>query len=255
MRVTVVSDVHGAAEPLERAARECDVLVVLGDLLNMIDYRSMDGILVDVLGREPVATAASLRGRGLYEEARATIRAVGMDEHEMRAQVFELAARQYREVLGVLPPGAVVTFGNADIPELLRSLLPEGVRFVDGEVVELAGLRWGIVGGGVPTPLHIPGEVPEDRWTEKLDALGDVDVIGTHPPPRIPWFCYDLVAKKFEPGSTPLVRYIVERRPRFALFGHVHQPMMGEGTLGATKLVNVGHFRGNAPGWTYESPD
>ena len=117
---------------------------------------------------------------------------------------------------------------------------------------ELAGLRWGIVGGGVPTPLRIPGEVPEDRWNEKLESLGGVDVIGTHPPPRIPWFCYDIVAKKFEPGSVRLLAYVQERQPKYALFGHVHQPLVNRGAVRATELVNVGHFQATGRGFTIE---
>jgi len=255
VRVTVISDVHGAVEPLRAVARECDTLVVLGDLLNVIDYREMGGILVDIFGRELVATATALRTQGLYEEARATIRGSGRPEAEVRAEFAEMARRQYEDVLEALPDGAVITFGNADVPDLLRSMVPPGVRMLDGEVVELAGLRWGIVGGGAPTPLGIPGEVSEERWEQKLAALGDVDVIGTHPPPRIPWFCYDVVAEKFELGSTALVGYIVQRRPRYALFGHVHQPLVGTGDIGPTTLVNVGHFRADGRGWTYDGPD
>ena len=126
---------------------------------------------------------------------------------------------------------------------------------MDGDVVELAGLRWGIVGGGVQTPLGIPGEVSEVSWRAKLEAIGSVDVVGTHMPPRIPWYCYDVVAKKFEPGSAALIGYILERQPERALFGHVHHPLVGMGHLGSTQLVNVGHFRADGGGWTYEGPD
>jgi Icc-related predicted phosphoesterase len=255
VRVRVISDLHGAVEHLEAASRESDVLVVLGDLLNVVDYRSMGGILVEIFGREPVVEAAALRNRGMYAEARATIRGRAGDEQEVRARFVDLAREQYERVLEALPEGAVVTFGNVDIPDLLRSMIPVGVRFADGDAVELAGLRWGIVGGGVPTPLGIPGEVSEERWEEKLAAIGEVDVVGTHVPPRIPWFCYELMARKFEPGSTALVGYIVRRQPKYALFGHVHQPLVSEGTIGPTSVVNVGHFRADGRGWTYEGPD
>lgn len=242
-------------EHLPAAARDCDVLVVLGDLINVLDYRSMDGILVEVFGREPVAEAAELRSRGLYAEARAAIRRHAGDEEEARARFVKLARADYQRVLSALPEGSIVTFGNVDIPDLLRSLLPPGMRFVDGEVVELAGLRWGIVGGGVRTPLGIPGEVDEAAYDAKLDGLGPVDVVGTHLPPRIPWFCYDTVAAKFEPGSAGLIRYVQEHQPRFALFGHVHQPLASRGTIGRTELVNVGHFQADGQGWTYEGHD
>jgi Icc-related predicted phosphoesterase len=255
VRVRVISDLHGAVEHLEAAGRDSDALVVLGDLINVIDYRSMEGILVDVFGREPVAAAAGLRAKGRFDEARAALREGAGDAGEARMRFVELAREQYERVFGALPAGAIVTFGNVDLPDLMRELAPPGIRLVDGEEVELGGLRWGIVGGGVSTPLGIPSEVSESEWEAKLERLAGVDVVGTHMPPRIPWYCYDLVAKKFEPGSTALLAFIVRRRPRYSLFGHVHHPMAGRGTIGPTELINVGHFQANGAGWLFESPD
>jgi Icc-related predicted phosphoesterase len=252
VRVTVISDLHGAAGRLREVAARCDVLVVLGDLINVLDYRDMNGIL---FGREPVAAAAGLRAEGRFAEARESLRKETDPELDFRSRFAELASRQYEEVLDALPADSILTYGNVDVPELLRSMVPAGVRVVDGEAFELAGLRWGIVGGGVTTPLGVPGEVSDEDWRGKLDAVGDVDVIGTHMPPRIPWYCYDTVGAKFEPGSTPLLEFIREREPRYALFGHVHQPLVGRGGMGRTELVNVGHFRGTGQSWTYEVPD
>ncbi len=251
----MISDVHGAAARLTAIAAECDVLVVLGDLINVIDYHDMDGILVEIFGREPVAAAAQLRAEGRFAEARETIRAHTDPELDVRARFAELARRQYEDVLEAMPDGSVITYGNVDVPGLLRSMVPAGVRLVDGAAFDLAGLRWALVGGGVATPLGVPGEVPDEDWRGKLDGLGDVDVIGTHMPPRIPWYCYDIVAAKFEPGSTPLLAFVQERQPRYALFGHVHQPLVDVGTVGRTELVNVGHFRATGRGWTYEVAD
>jgi Icc-related predicted phosphoesterase len=255
VRVRVISDLHGAVEHLPAAGRDCDALVVLGDLINVVDYRSMDGILVEVFGREPVAEAAGLRARGRFAEAREALRRRTGDDLEARGRFIELAREQYGRVFEALPEGTVVTYGNVDIPDLMRETAPPGIRFVDGEEIELAGLRWGIVGGGVTTPLGIPSEVTEDVWEVKLRGLAGVDVVGTHMPPRIPWYCYDLMGKKFEPGSTALLGFVVEQQPRYALFGHVHHPMVGQGTIGRTELVNVGHFQAHGGGWTYETPD
>ena len=255
VRVKVIADLHGATDRLPEAERDCDVLVVLGDLINVVDYVSMDGILVDVFGREPVAEAATLRAEGRFQEAREALRRRSGDDPGVRSRFVELAREQYERVFQALPAGSVVTYGNVDVPDLMRELAPPGVRLVDGDVVELAGLRWGIVGGGVQTPLGIPGEVSEVSWRAKLEAIGSVDVVGTHMPPRIPWYCYDVVAKKFEPGSAALIGYILERQPERALFGHVHHPLVGMGHLGSTQLVNVGHFRADGGGWTYEGPD
>ena len=175
----------------------------------------------------------------------------------------ELGGVQFVPLIGAQgweEPGAVREIarparGQGSIPDLLREMVPEGVQLVDGAAFDLAGLRWGIVGGGVRTPLGIAGEVSDEGWREKLESLGDVDVIGTHMPPRVPWYCYDTVAAKFEPGSTPLLQFIREREPRYALFGHVHQPLVDRGAIGRTELVNVGHFRAHGRGWTYEAPE
>jgi Icc-related predicted phosphoesterase len=107
----------------------------------------------------------------------------------------------------------------------------------------------------VRTPLAIPGEVEESEYDAKLERVGPVDVICTHMPPRIPWYCYDVVAKKFEPGSAGLIGYVQQHRPKYALFGHVHQPLVDRGGIGYTEMVNVGHFQATGRGFTIEVPD
>src|SRR5947208_13784079 len=98
MRVTAISDLHGAAERLRSIGPDTDVLLVLGDLINILDYRTWDGILVEVFGREPVMQAAELRSRGRFDEARSVIREVAGDPAESRARIAELAGRDYRRV-------------------------------------------------------------------------------------------------------------------------------------------------------------
>jgi Icc-related predicted phosphoesterase len=218
-------------------------MLVLGDLINVLDYHSMDGILVEIYGRESVAEAAGLRARGRYDEARSVMRSRQVDETEVRTRFVEMAQREYEQVFDALPDNSYVTYGNVDLPDMLRSFERPGVRFVDGEVLELDGERIGVVGGGMRTPLRIPGEVDEDVYDAKLEGLGDVDVVCTHQPPRIPWLVYDLLGKRFEPGSTGLIGYIQRHAPRRAYFGHVHQPLVDRMTIGGTELVNVGHFR------------
>ena len=255
MRVTAISDLHGAVEHVDAVARECDVLLVLGDLINVLDYRTWDGILVEVFGREAVVEAAELRARGRFDDARTAIRRRTQDPAEARDRFLSLARRDYERVLAALPEHSFVTFGNVDIPDLLRSLLPDGIRFVDAEAVRLGSMAFGFVGGGVRTPLAIPGEVPDEEYDAKFDAVGPVDVICTHMPPRIPWYTYDVVGKKFEPGSVGLIAHVQRHQPAYALFGHVHQPLVGLGNIGLTQLVNVGHFQANGKGFTIDVPD
>jgi Icc-related predicted phosphoesterase len=253
VRLHIISDLHGATWHLAEAGRDCDALLVLGDLINVLDYHSMEGILVDIFGRESVAEAADLRARGRYEEARAVMRRNHLDEAEVRGTFLEKARAQYEEVFDALPDNSFVTYGNVDLPDLLRSFERPGVRFVDGEVLEMDGERVGVVGGGMRTPLHIPGEVDEDEYDRKLQKLGPVDVICTHQPPRIPWLVYDVLGRRFEPGSTGLVAYIQRHSPRRSYFGHVHQPLVDRMTIGRTELVNVGHFRATGRPWVHET--
>jgi Icc-related predicted phosphoesterase len=214
----------------------------------------MEGILVDIFGREPVAEAAGLRARGRYEEARVVMRSRVGDEDEVRARFVELARQEYERVFDALPDHSFVTYGNVDVPDLLRTFVRPGVRFLDGEVVELDGERFGVVGGGMRTPLRVPGEVDEDEYARKLSAMGPVDVVCTHQPPRIPWLVYDVLGKRFEPGSTSLIAYIQEHRPRRSYFGHVHQPLAPRERIGPTELVNVGHFRGTGRPFVHDTP-
>lgn len=255
MRVTAISDLHGAVEHLDAVSRECDALLVLGDLINVLDYRTLDGILVEVFGREPVAHAAQLRSEGRFDEARAAIRDRVEDPDASRARFVELARKDYERVFAALPEHAYVTYGNVDIPELLASLKPEHVKFVDGEVVQLGSWRFGFVGGGVRTPLAIPGEVDDDVYDAKFESIGAVDVVCTHMPPRIPWYTYDTVGRKFEPGSVGLISYVQRHQPRYALFGHVHQPLVAYGNIGLTHCVNVGHFQATGTGFVLDVPD
>jgi len=172
MRVTAISDLHGAVEHLDAVARDCDALLVLGDLINVLDYRTMDGILVEVFGREPVAEAARLPTQGRFDEARAAIRRQVGEEHEVRARFVDLARQEYERVMAALPDQSYVTFGNVDIPEMLQGMARNGIRFVDGDVVRLGSLTFGFVGGGIQTPLGVPGEVPEEQFDAKLERIG-----------------------------------------------------------------------------------
>ena len=108
------------------------------------------------------------------------------------------------------------------------------------------------MGGGVSTPLGVPGEVSDEEYDAKFERIGAVDVVCTHMPPRLPWYTYDIVAKKFEPGSIALLAYVQEHQPKYALFGHVHQPLVNRGAVRATELVNVGHFQATGRGFTIE---
>ena len=71
MRVHVVSDVHGRADALARAAEGADALICLGDLLLFLDYADHgQGIFADLFGAEAAGKYVQLRTAKKFDEAR-----------------------------------------------------------------------------------------------------------------------------------------------------------------------------------------
>lgn len=244
MPVKVVSDLHSATEALRRTVAPDDTLLLLGDLINIIDYRTMDGILVEIFGADAVLEVVQLRAQLRFDEARAAMEARRRGREEEIARQFQARiGAAYDAVKEALPRRAYVILGNVDSPHLATRLVRPGVEFVDGKVVEIEGLRVGFVGGGLPTPLNVPGEVAEEEYDAKLTSFGRVDVVCSHVPPDIPELTYDVLAGRHERGSAGLLRYILDHQPRRVYFGHIHQPMVSSMHVGRTHLLNAGYFR------------
>lgn len=241
----IVSDVHGAFDALRSAAQRKTTLLVLGDLVNLTDYRSGEGITADLLGPEFARRAAEARGAGDYQRMRELFReSVGDRIEEFRAAYEERVIEQYLETRAALEGGTgFVTYGNVDRPSLLREYLPEGFRFVDGEKVEIDGLTFGFVGGGTSTPLGAEGEVTDEDMTDKLAAMGPVDVLCSHLPPAVAPLHTDVVTGREERASQPILDFIRRHSPTHHFFGDVHQPKATTWRVGGTVCVNVGYFR------------
>jgi len=241
----LVSDVHGAFSALARVAQSGEPLLVLGDFINFIDYRTNEGILADVLGTSFVRQMSRYRANGDYAASRRLWKErFGGDATRIREAIMRAVDVQYAAVRAALEGAeAYATYGNVDWPGLLRPALPDGVRFVDGEVIEVEGVAIGMVGGGSPTPLGVPGEVSEDEMERKLDALGPVDMLCTHLPPAIPSLHRDVITGRLEGGSQAVLDYLKALRPTYHYFGDIHQPQAARWRVGSTICVNVGYFR------------
>ncbi|MDQ4026259.1 MAG: metallophosphoesterase [Actinomycetota bacterium] len=246
MPVYVIADLHGASDALDGAVPQGATLLLLGDLVNFLDYISMTGILTEVFSVETVSEVVDLRTAGRIEEARAVMRERSRGrEDEIRTQIGRLVTRQYEEVFAALPDPTYLILGNVDNPALAEAFAKRtpAARLVTAGVVELEGERFGLVGGALPTPLDVAGEVPPEEMRARIDSLGEVDVLCSHIPPSIPELCFDTVSGKREQGSDDLLEYICDVQPRRAYFGHVHQPLVSVMTVGRTVCVNVGYFR------------
>ncbi|MEW2342241.1 metallophosphoesterase family protein [Streptomyces griseoaurantiacus] len=253
-RIHVVSDVHGNARDLARAGEGADALVCLGDLILFQDYADHSrGIFPDLFGVEAADRVVALRTARRFEEAREFGASLWQALDVDRTTAIESAVRrQYAELFAAFPTPTYATYGNVDMPALWPEYAGPGTRVLDGERVEIGGWVFGFVGGGLRTPMRTPFEIGDEEYAAKVEALGEVDVLCTHIPPEVPELVYDTVARRFERGSRALLDAIRRTRPRYALFGHVHQPLARRMRIGGTECVNVGHFARTGRPWALQ---
>jgi Icc-related predicted phosphoesterase len=150
--------------------------------------------------------------------------------------------RQYGQMFTAMPEPAFLTYGNVDLPAMWAEFLKPGHQVIDGSVVEFAGLRLGFVGGGLLSPMRTPYELDPEVYAQTLGQLEPVDILFTHIPPKLPVLNYDVIARRFETGSSAINDYIERVQPKYHLFGHVHQPLHQRARIGKTECINVGHF-------------
>lgn len=253
MRVHVVSDVHGNVEALKRAGDGADALVVLGDLVDFVDYHDHSGgIFGRVFGADVVREFARLRSGGRPGEASAYARERWNGLADAGATVEQAVREQYAALFAALPAPTYATPGNVDLPALWPEFAGQGVHVLDGDAVEIGGLRFGFVGGAVlPAGVAPPPKTavfraylrPPEEFDAAVSALPPVDVLCSHVPPDLPELTYDAVARRVEIGSAGLVAKLLADRPRWALFGHVHQPLCPRLRFAGTECANVGHFQ------------
>ncbi|MFF5722238.1 metallophosphoesterase [[Kitasatospora] papulosa] len=251
-RVHVVSDVHGNTEALARAGDGADALICLGDLVLFLDYADHSrGIFPDLFGVANAHRIVELRTARRFEEARAFGRELwaGRDRN---AAILSAVRKQYAEMFAAMPTPTYATYGNVDVPTLWPEYAHSGTTVLDGERTEIGGRVFGFVGGGLKTPMNTPYEISDEEYAAKVEALGPVDVLCSHIPPEVPELTYDTVARRFERGSSALLEAIRRTRPRYALFGHVHQPLVRRMRIGVTECVNVGHFASSGRPWALE---
>jgi len=245
MKVHVVSDVHGAADALAKAGDGADMMICLGDMLLFLDYADhSQGIFADIFGAEHARQYIALRYERRFEEARAlTARLAAERGADLRALNADGIRRQYAALFAALPEPAYLTYGNVDVPSLWDDYRKPGHHVIDGGRAEVAGVTFGFAGAGLISPYRTPNEVPPAAFQAKLDEVGAVDVLCTHIPPAVPELLYDVKARRMETGSTALLDLIRRTQPRYALFGHVHNPLARRVRVGRTECVNVGHFQ------------
>lgn len=262
VRISVVADVHGNYDALARVAESAEQLIILGDLLDYIDYHDpRRGIVGEMFGADNAARFASLRLRGAFVELRAFNRMLWGSMADPEGTLSAIVRERYRRVLASVPADTIVTLGNVDVAAEWEAVAGPAMPYRDGSVVTLGGLDFAFVAGGAHPGAPLPPKMPvrEDdaqrphpwrplmrpyaAYSAVVDALPPADVLCSHIPPDIALMRYDTVPGRLEMSGPGLVEYIERVRPLLALSGHVHQPLRARARLGMTECRNVGHFQ------------
>lgn len=253
MRVSFVSDVHGNIDGLARVAEKAEQLVVLGDLLDYVDYHEHgNGILGEIFGAEKVRQFATLRSNGSFGALHEYNRGLWDSLDDPAAALAEVVQTRYREVLAAVGPDALLILGNVDVAAAWEEAVGAELPNRDGQVIELAGRRFGFVAGGSTRP-GMPWRVPDHVWRPLVRSaqefesvtrgLGPVDVLCSHIPPNLAMLRYDRFPARLEMYGPGLLESIDLHAPQLSVFGHVHQPLAQRTRRGRTECVNVGHFQ------------
>lgn len=254
MRLKFVSDVHGNIAGLREVARRPGQLVVLGDLVDYVDYHdAAGGILGRIFGATRVQPFIDLRLAGEFDRLRQLNHDLWESIPDPVGTLTDVVTALYRDVLDAIGPDALLTLGNVDVADLWTEVAGDQLPYLDGEVVEIGGYRLGFVAGGAsrragnvfgaPSPVWRPFMRRHQEYRAAVAALGPVDILCSHVPPAIPLLRYDVVPGRMEMCGPGLLEAIDEHRPAMSVHGHVHQPIARRLRRGRTECVNVGHFQ------------
>lgn len=264
--MSFVSDVHGNTAALAEVAARAEQLVVLGDLLDYIDYHDpAAGILGDAFGTGPVLELTRMRTAGDFAAMHALSSRLWDSLDDPVGTLDGIVDERYRRVLAALEHAAsppLLILGNVDEQDRWQHAVGDALPALDGCVVEIAGRRLGFAAGGAsrragPAPSHDdrpwrPFIKPADAYRRTVEQLGPVDLLCSHVPVDLPLLRYDRVPGRAEMFGPGLLEQVDRHQPRYALFGHVHQPLAQRVRRGRTECVNVGHFARTRQPFTLE---
>ena len=145
------------------------------------------------------------------------------------------------DILRDLPCPAVVVPGNNESLDELRDACRgwPGAHVLHGSGVEIGGVRFYGLGGGVPvTPFGSWSyDFREDQAAELLKNFPPGGVLVSHSPPK---GCLDVDGGGESRGSTAVAELIRTKRPALVVCGHIHACAGRTETLDGTPVVNAG---------------
>ncbi|MAB96417.1 MAG: hypothetical protein CL496_04285 [Actinobacteria bacterium] len=240
-----ISDVHYQLDYLSTLPKNKGPVVILGDLINWIDYRNGEGIAKEVFGSDNVHKLIDLRKQHKFEERKNLWKNLySIDPEIIMKKMKEAIENQYHEVFKILKLHEVWFIpGNVDDVDIMNSYTASSINNVDGLLIEQEGIKFGFAGGGVPTPINARGEISEKEFSKKLSNLNQAEIICTHAPPYVNELMTDVITNKIEQGWKSLLDFIKINNPKYSLFGDVHQPKASNWKVNNTTCINIGYFR------------
>ena len=196
-------------------------------------------------GTKHTSATEALRGGRRREEIQKALGHRDRRSTERYAKLAGLIKQSYREFFQSIPCRSFMLFGNTDDPQVMRETSGDRVEIIESGVVEIEGVRFGMVSGSPEGPwtVGLPGEMKPDKYEGLVNSLGPVNVLCTHYPPAVPELTWDRLANRDEVGSEALLSFIDRYSPLVHYFGHVHNPRSWEAQRGSTRLVNAGFFK------------
>ena len=244
MRVHVVSDVHGRADALARAGDGADALICLGDLILFLDYDDhSQGIFPELFGVEKPAEFIALRTAKRFDEARTMSAALWASlDGDPREHIERSVRRSTARSSPRCPPPRTSPTATSTFRASGPSTSGTGTTCSTARRVEIGGLRFGFVGGGLRTQYRTPYEISDEEFAAQGRGRRRGGRAVLHIPPAVPELLYDVVARRFERGSEATLEAIRRTQPRYALFGHVHQPLASRTRIGKHRMSERGAF-------------
>ncbi|MCL1939897.1 MAG: metallophosphoesterase [Desulfovibrionaceae bacterium] len=155
------------------------------------------------------------------------------------------------EPLVAAVPRLLAQAGNMDRREVADLLEQKGWNLHAKAAELFPGVYVMGVGYSPPTPFNTPGEYPEERLAEWLQAAyaearklaavacaaTPVFVLAAHAPPYAT--ACDRLRSGLPVGSTAVREFIEQHQPDLCLCGHIHEAR-AEDSIGNTRIINPG---------------
>ena len=106
---------------MHSARGSADALVILGDLIDFVDYHDYaGGIMGTVFGPDAMSTFARLRRERAHTEVAAYARSLWTSLDDAAAVVEEAVREQYARLFAAMPAPTYATPGNVDVPHVTQ---------------------------------------------------------------------------------------------------------------------------------------